>query len=74
MILNQAKAMEYAPKFFGVDGMDGILTWRALTPPGRGRHAAPLRHRCRTSAPQTASWQTHLEQFGDVPAVLRRRL
>ena len=26
MILNQAKAMEYAPKFFGVDGMDGILT------------------------------------------------
>ncbi len=26
MILNQAKAMEYAPAFFGVDGMDGILT------------------------------------------------
>ena len=26
IILNQAKAMEYAPKFFGVDGMDGILT------------------------------------------------
>lgn len=26
MILNQASAMEYAPKFFGVDGMDGILT------------------------------------------------
>ena len=26
MILNQANAMEYAPKFFGVDGMDGILT------------------------------------------------
>ena len=26
MILNQAKAMEYAPKFFGVDGLDGILT------------------------------------------------
>ena len=26
MILNQAKSMEYAPKFFGVDGMDGILT------------------------------------------------
>jgi len=26
MILNQANSMEYAPKFFGVDGMDGILT------------------------------------------------
>ena len=25
-ILAQAKAMNYAPKFFGVDGMDGILT------------------------------------------------
>ena len=26
LILKQADAMEYAPKFFGVDGMDGILT------------------------------------------------
>ena len=26
LILNQANAMGYAPKFFGVDGMDGILT------------------------------------------------
>lgn len=26
MILNQASKMQYAPKFFGVDGMDGILT------------------------------------------------
>ena len=26
LILAQAKAMDYAPKFFGVDGMDGILT------------------------------------------------
>ncbi len=26
LILAQAKAMQYAPKFFGVDGMDGILT------------------------------------------------
>ena len=30
MILNQAKAMEYAPKFFGVDGMDGILTMQGF--------------------------------------------
>lgn len=26
LILNQANGMGYAPKFFGVDGMDGILT------------------------------------------------
>jgi branched-chain amino acid transport system substrate-binding protein len=26
LIFQQAKAMDYAPKFFGVDGMDGILT------------------------------------------------
>ncbi len=26
VILTQAKAMDYAPTFFGVDGMDGILT------------------------------------------------
>lgn len=26
LILSQAKNMQYAPKFFGVDGMDGILT------------------------------------------------
>lgn len=26
LILNQANSMGYAPKFFGVDGMDGILT------------------------------------------------
>ncbi len=26
MILTQANKMQYAPKFFGVDGMDGILT------------------------------------------------
>ena len=26
MILKQAKDMDYAPTFFGVDGMDGILT------------------------------------------------
>lgn len=26
LIFQQAKAMDYAPKYFGVDGMDGILT------------------------------------------------
>ena len=32
MIFAQAKAMGYAPTFFGVDGMDGILDMPGLTP------------------------------------------
>lgn len=30
MILTQAQKMQYAPKFFGVDGMDGILTLKGF--------------------------------------------
>ena len=30
LILTQAKAMGYEPKFFGVDGMDGILTMKGF--------------------------------------------
>lgn len=30
LILNQANAMGYEPKFFGVDGMDGILTMKGF--------------------------------------------
>lgn len=30
LILQQAKSMDYAPKYFGVDGMDGILTLEAF--------------------------------------------
>ena len=32
IILSQAKAMGYAPTFFGVDGMDGILTMEGFDP------------------------------------------
>ena len=32
IILAQAKAMGYAPTFFGVDGMDGILTMEGFDP------------------------------------------
>lgn len=32
MILNQSKAVAYAPTFFGVDGMDGILTMPGFDP------------------------------------------
>lgn len=32
IILSQAKAMDYAPTFFGVDGMDGILTMENFDP------------------------------------------
>lgn len=30
LILNQAKTMDYAPLFFGVDGLDGILTLKGF--------------------------------------------
>ena len=40
IILSQANAMGYEPTFFGVDGMDGILTVEGFdTEPRRGRHA-----------------------------------
>ena len=40
LILTQANAMGYAPKFFGVDGMDGILTMEGFDPKlGRGCYA-----------------------------------
>ena len=32
IVLAQAKAMGYAPTFFGVDGMDGILTMEGFDP------------------------------------------
>ncbi len=32
LILSQAGGMGYAPKFFGVDGMDGILTMKGFDP------------------------------------------
>ena len=32
LILSQAKGMGYAPKWFGVDGMDGILTMEGFDP------------------------------------------
>ena len=40
VILSQAKAMGYAPTFFGVDGMDGILSMPGFdTCTRRGPHA-----------------------------------
>ena len=47
LIFAQAAGMGYAPKWFGVDGMDGILTMEGFdTSLGRGRHAAdPLQRR-----------------------------
>jgi branched-chain amino acid transport system substrate-binding protein len=32
LIFQQAKSMDYAPKYFGVDGMDGILTLEGFNP------------------------------------------
>lgn len=68
MILNQAKAMEYAPKFFGVDGMDGILTLEGFdTSLAEGiMLLTPFAADAQDERTQTfvAKYQ---EQFGDVP-------
>ena len=61
VILSQAKAMSYAPTFFGVDGMDGILTMPELRYlPRRGRHAphSVLRSTPRTLRPRASSRPT----------------
>ena len=66
VILTQANAMGYAPTFFGVDGMDGILTAARLRHlPGRGRVPAdPLLRR--------RGGRGHPELRGRVPGALRR--
>ena len=61
----QAKAMGYAPTFFGVDGMDGILDHGGLRYlPCRGRHAPDpvLRRLPRTQRPRASS-TTYTEQL-----------
>ena len=46
LILRQSNDIGYKPSFFGVDGMDGILTIEGFDTSGRGRHAAdPVQRR-----------------------------
>ncbi len=68
LILNQANAMGYAPTFFGVDGMDGILTLEGFdTALAEGVILlTPFSADASDEATQafTAKYQ---ERFGDVP-------
>ena len=68
VILNQANAMGYAPTFFGVDGMDGILTLEGFD--------ASLAEGVMLLTPFSADAEdektqnfvkTYQEQFGDIP-------
>jgi branched-chain amino acid transport system substrate-binding protein len=68
LVLTQAKEMNYAPKFFGVDGMDGILTLEGFD--------TSLAEGVMLLTPFTADAEdektqnfvkTYQEQFGDVP-------
>ena len=68
LILAQAKEMNYAPKFFGVDGMDGILTLEGFD--------TSLAEGVMLLTPFTADAEdektqnfvkTYQEQFGDIP-------
>jgi branched-chain amino acid transport system substrate-binding protein len=68
LVLTQAKEMNYAPKFFGVDGMDGILTLEGFD--------TSLAEGVMLLTPFTADAEdektqnfvkTYQEQFGDIP-------
>jgi branched-chain amino acid transport system substrate-binding protein len=68
LVLTQAKEMNYAPKFFGVDGMDGILTLEVFD--------TSLAEGVMLLTPFTADAEdektqnfvkTYQEQYGDIP-------
>ena len=75
LILKQAKAMGYAPTFFGVDGMDGILAMEGFdTSLAEGLDAAgPLLCRFGTDE-KTVSFvdQVSGEAYGRDPQPVRR--
>ena len=68
LILTQANAMGYAPKFFGVDGMDGILTQANFdTSLAEGvMLLTPFSADAEDERTQTFV-KTYEEQFGEIP-------
>ena len=68
LILNQASAMGYAPKFFGVDGMDGILTMKNFdTSLAEGVMLLTPFNADATDEKTQNFVQKYKEQYGDVP-------
>ena len=68
IILAQAKAMGYAPTFFGVDGMDGILTMEGFDPKLAEGVMLLTPFNADATDDKTASFvKKYKEQFGETP-------
>lgn len=68
LILQQAKSMGYVPKFFGVDGMDGILTLEGFDTSLAEGVMLLTPFNADAEDEKTQSFVTkYKEQFGDVP-------
>lgn len=68
LVLQQAKSMGYAPKFFGVDGMDGILTLEGFDTSLAEGVMLLTPFNADAEDEKTQSFVTkYKEQFGDVP-------
>ena len=74
VILNQANQMGYTPTFFGVDGMDGILTLSGFdTSLAEGvMLLTPFSADAEDERTQTFV-KTYEEQFGEIPQPVCRR-
>ena len=68
LILTQANAMGYAPKFFGVDGMDGILTMENFDPTLAEGVMLLTPFNADATDEKTVNFVTkYKDQFGEVP-------
>ena len=68
LILTQANAMGYAPKFFGVDGMDGILTMENFDPKLAEGVMLLTPFNADATDEKTANFvKKYKEQFGETP-------
>ena len=68
LILTQANAMGYKPKFFGVDGMDGILTMEGFDPKLAEGVMLLTPFNADATDEKTASFvKKYKEQFGETP-------
>ena len=68
LILMQANAMGYAPKWFGVDGMDGILTMEGFDPTMAEGVMLLTPFNADSSDEATVAFVTkYQEQFGEIP-------
>ena len=72
LILQQAKSMDYAPKFFGVDGMDGILTLEGFDTSLAEGVMLLTPFNADATDEKTQSFVTkYKEQFGETPEPVR---